>query len=323
MDTIEKAMKKMGRDIEVEALDTNKDGLDDALVDLKVESSVDDGAVSDVGAGGRDDLLGSMGQEPDLIDAPVTKRTVLDFDKLEKAGIIDPRSQLKGRTSEEFRHIKRPLLSHVMGKGASQVERPNLIMVTSSLAGEGKTHTAINLALSIAMERDKTVLLIDADVAKPEATHRLGVNAQAGLTDVLLDQDVSLKDVLIRTDIPNLTLLPAGRHHAHATELLASEAMHALADELSTRYADRVIIVDSPPLLLTNEARVLAGLMGQILVVIEESKTPQPVVQEALSTIESAEIVGLVLNKSHHSWGSDLYGGYGYGYGYGYGQAEK
>lgn len=240
----------------------------------------------------------------------------IDLEKLNAGGILDPRQDPKSnRIAEEFRRIKRPLLMHIMGKGASQVERANLIMVTSSIAGEGKTFTAINLALSVAMEMDKTVLLVDADIAKPEIMARMAVADKKGLTDVLLGE-CQLKDVLLKSNIPSLTVLPAGKRHTHATELLASRNMSLLLDELSTRYSDRIVIFDSPPLMLTSEARVLASQMGQILLVVEESRTPQRIVTESLSTLDSSEIVGLVLNKSHRGDGTQ----YGYAYGYGYGR---
>ena len=184
--------------------------------------------------------------------------------------------------------------------------------MTSALAGEGKTFTSINLAMSIAMEMDKTVLLIDADVAKPDVTARLGIEAEKGLIDVLLDDGLTLPDVLLRTDIPKLTLLPSGSRHVHSTELLASERMRQLTLELSTRYSDRIVIFDSPPLLLTSEARVLAGLMGQIVLVTEESKTPQHAVKEAVGMLDANEIVGIVMNKGAHRKDVDGYGGYGY-----------
>lgn len=238
----------------------------------------------------------------------------IQIDALYAHGILDPSADPKDNfMAEEFRRIKRPVLAHVMGESASQVEHPNLVMVTSSVAGEGKTFTAINLAMSIAMEMDKTVLLVDADIAKPEVTSRLGVSARQGLTDVLLGE-CRVQDALLRTNVPSLSLLPAGKRHTHSTELLGSSNMRRLADELSLRYPDRVIIFDSPPLMLTSEARVLAGLMGQILVVVEESKTPQRIVTEALGMLNDSEIVGLVLNKSHRTFGGDYYG-YGYGYG--------
>jgi exopolysaccharide/PEP-CTERM locus tyrosine autokinase len=205
---------------------------------------------------------------------------------------------------------------HARGEGATMVANANMIMVTSALPGEGKTFTSINLALSIAMEMDKTVLLIDADVAKPDVTARLGVEAEKGLIDILLDDGLTLQDVLLRTDIPKLTLLPSGGRHVHSTELLASERMRQLVLELSSRYSDRIVIFDSPPLLLTNEARVLASLMGQIVLVAEESRTPQHAVKEAVDLLDANEIVGIVMNKGAQKTDGDGYGGYGY-YSYG------
>ncbi len=243
----------------------------------------------------------------------------LDLTGLKAAGLVDPRSDKTNRTAEEFRRIKRPLLMHAEGRGASQVGNANLIMVTSSMPGEGKTFTSINLAMSIAMEMDKTVLLVDSDVAKPDVTSRLGIEAKAGLIDVLLDEGTVLQDVLLKTDIPKLSLLPSGRRHVHATELLASERMRQLTLELATRYPDRIVIFDSPPLLLTSEARVLAGLMGQIVVVVEEGKTSQDVVKDAVAMLAANEIVGVVLNKGVRRVRGKHYGGYGYDYGYGYG----
>jgi exopolysaccharide/PEP-CTERM locus tyrosine autokinase len=247
------------------------------------------------------------------------KAVALDLSRLEGSGFVDPRSVRKNRLTEEFRRIKHPLIMHANGKGASVVANANMIMVTSSLAGEGKTFTAINLAMSIATEMDKTVLLVDADVAKPDVTVRLGVQAEKGLIDVLLEDDLTLPDVLIRTDIPKLTLLPAGRRHVHSTEILASESMRQLTLELSTRYSDRIVIFDSPPMCLTSEARVLAGLMGQIVLVVEEGKTSQHTVKQALSMLDSNEIIGVVLNKkksASHGGDDGYYGRYGY-YGYG------
>jgi exopolysaccharide/PEP-CTERM locus tyrosine autokinase len=246
------------------------------------------------------------------------KEVALDLSGLREAGLVDPRSGKTNRLTEEFRRIKHPLIMNANGKGASVVANANMIMVTSSLASEGKTFTSINLAMSIATEMDKTVLLVDADVAKPDVTARLGVQAEKGLIDVLLEDGLTLPDVLIRTDIPKLTLLPAGRKHVHSTEILASEGMRQLTLELSTRYADRIVIFDSPPMCLTSEARVLAGLMGQIVLVVEEGKTSQHSVKQALAMLDSNEIIGIVLNKKRSSKrGEDgYYGRYGY-YGYG------
>jgi receptor protein-tyrosine kinase len=240
------------------------------------------------------------------------KLVKLDLSGLRDAGLVDPRSKEVNRTAEEFRRIKRPLLMNIRGEGASVVPNANMIMVTSALPGEGKTFTSINLAMSIAIEMDRTVLLVDADVAKPDVTARLGVEAEKGLIDVLLDDSLTLPDVLLRTDIPKLSLLPSGSRHVHSTELLASERMRQLTLELSSRYPDRIVIFDSPPLLLASEARVLAGLMGQVVMVVEEAMTRQQAVQEAVEMLQDNEIVGIVMNKSRHKSTESGYGGYGY-----------
>jgi exopolysaccharide/PEP-CTERM locus tyrosine autokinase len=187
-------------------------------------------------------------------------------------------------------------------------------MVTSSLPGEGKSFTAINLAMSIAMELDRTVLLVDADVARPSLPGVLGLPEQKGLLDVLQDKSLKLGDVLLKTNVDKLTILTAGTRDTHATELLASEAMGRLLNEMARRYSDRVIIFDSPPLLVTTEARVLATRMGQIVFVVRAEETPQNAVKEALGAIEACPVKLMVLNQARNVENM----AYGYEYGYGY-----
>lgn len=239
----------------------------------------------------------------------------IDLARLRKAGMITPDGE-KSQISEEFRIIKRPLLTNAFNRSAARINNGNLIMVTSSFPGEGKSFSAINLAMSIAMEKDHTVLLVDADVAKPSIPGSLGLAPSKGLMDLLLDESLRFSDVLIKTNVDKLNILPAGRWDAHATELLASERMNRMLDELAQRYGDRIVIFDSPPLLVTTESRTLASKMGQIVMVVEAAKTPQTAVKEALSQIEKCEIVGLILNKSAGLLGDDAlsYGAYG-GYG--------
>jgi Mrp family chromosome partitioning ATPase len=131
----------------------------------------------------------------------------------------------------------------------------------------------------------------------------------------LLGEVDDLSGALLRTNIDKFSILPSGTPHARATELLASDAMAKLLNDMATRYPDRIIIFDSPPLLLTTEARVLASHMGQIVMVVQAEKTRQSDVQHALSTIESCPVKLLVLNQSQ----TGTKGGYGYGYGYGHG----
>jgi protein-tyrosine kinase len=247
----------------------------------------------------------------------------LPLAQLAELGMVTPLAPRSG-VAEEFRTIKRPLLRNIDGATAARVENPNLIMVTSALQGDGKTFTALNLALSIAMEQDKTVLFVDADVAKASAGRLLGIpSAQPGLIDVLEKKGVNLGDVILPTSIDNLRILPAGNVHERATELLASGSMRELMIEMGGRYPDRVVVFDSPPLLLTTEASVLASFMGQIAFVVSTDETPSEAVTEALEHIGDDKIIGMVLNKAHRrrnkfmgiSYGSR----YGYGYGYGYG----
>ncbi|MBY0578914.1 MAG: XrtA-associated tyrosine autokinase [Burkholderiales bacterium] len=237
----------------------------------------------------------------------------INLEGLRARNIITPHGD-HTRSAEEFRMIKRPLLDNAFD---STIPNGNLIMVTSSLPGEGKTFCTINLAMSIAMELNRTLLLVDADVSKPSVLRQLGITSDKGLLDLLQDKNLKLADVLIRTNIENFSVLPSGRHHKKATELLASEAMAELLQDMAQRYPDRIILFDSPPLLVTTEASVLASHMGQIVMVVEAEKTPQPAVREALSLIDSCDIVGIVLNKTTSIPGA---GHYGYGYGYGYGQ---
>jgi exopolysaccharide/PEP-CTERM locus tyrosine autokinase len=248
---------------------------------------------------------------------PASKVVQLDFDRLTAAGFVTPNAP-RSMVADQFRVIKRPLIDNATGKGASVVQNGNLIMVTSSMPGEGKSFTAINLALSMAMEMDYTVMLVDADVARPSIMKVLGLPPGPGLLDLLVDDKLEMSQVLLRTNIDNLTLLPSGSPHAQATELLASAAMTDLIDDMGKRYSDRIIIFDSPPLLLTTESRVLATHMGQIVMVVQAEKTLQSQVRHALSTIESCPVKLMVLNQARSS-GQDAYG-YGYGYGYGYSQ---
>lgn len=242
-----------------------------------------------------------------------TREVVIDLARLREMNYVTPSGE-RTQLAEEYRLIKRPLLANAFGKNAALVEHGNIIMVTSARAGEGKTFTSINLAMSIAMEMDKTVLLVDADVGRARVHQVLGTPMGPGLIDLLVDDKLDVSDVIIRTNVPKLSLIPMGRYHAHSTELLASDEMQRLVMELANRYSDRIVIFDAPPLLLTSEAVVLAGLMGQIVYVVMAEKTPRGAVRDALALLDANKPIGLVLNKNRRVPG-DSYYGYGYGYG--------
>ncbi|NGP53723.1 XrtA-associated tyrosine autokinase [Thioalkalivibrio sp. XN8] len=242
------------------------------------------------------------------------KLVSIDRQRLREEGFLAP-DEYQRRMADEYRRIKRPLIAHAFGIGATKIDKGNLILVSSAVSGEGKTHTCINLALSLATERDRTVLLVDGDVPKPHISRLFGIDQEPGLLDVLGDDPPPLEDVLVRTDIPRLTALPAGRWNAHATELLASERMRRLCEELASRYPDRVILFDSPPMLAATEAQAIAATVGQVVLVIAENSTARDDVRNALSLIDEQTPVNAILNKSRVAAKSAYYGGYGYGYG--------
>jgi exopolysaccharide/PEP-CTERM locus tyrosine autokinase len=249
-----------------------------------------------------------------------SRRIDLDMGKIAANGVLTPNAA-RSHLADELRVIKRPLLRNVAGKGVAPVKHGNLIMITSAVPGEGKSFTAANLAMSIAMELDHTVLLVDADVARPSLPAIFDLPPSKGLLDVLIDPDLDLSQVMLRTNIEKLSILPSGLRHQHATELLASDAMAKLLEDLATRYSDRVIIFDSPPLLVTTEARALASHMGQVVLVVRAERTTQAEVRHALSLIELAPVKMLMLNQAADPSASGH--GYGYGYGYGYGDENR
>lgn len=236
----------------------------------------------------------------------------IDLQRLERAGFLTPLSP-RSLVADQFRVVKRPLIRNAVGKHARDIARGNLIMVTSARAGEGKTFTAINLAMSMANELDTTVLLVDADVTRPSIMETLGLTRSAGLMDLLRSGSTDLSGSLLRTNVDKLTLLPSGTPHARATEMLASEAMARLLQEMAVRYADRIIVFDSPPLLQATESRVLATHMGQIVLVVQAEQTLQSDVQAALATIESCPVRLMLLNQARKAAAT----------GYDYGQAAN
>jgi protein-tyrosine kinase len=248
--------------------------------------------------------------------APVEKRTHPHRVARLRPGDIATEG-LTPQIAEEFRRIKRPLLANAFGKGALQVDRGNLIMVTSSVPGEGKSRTSINLTRSIALEADHTVLLIDADVAKAQVSRLYGLERERGLTN-LLSEHLDPEDAIWATENPDISVLPVGSRHAQSTELLNSNEMEQLITRLAKQDPTRLLILDSPPVLATNEPQVLVRLVGQIVLVVEAGRTPQHVVKEAVAALDPAKAIGLVLNKSQYSLGGDYYGHYYGGY-HGYG----
>ena len=202
------------------------------------------------------------------------------------------------RTHGQFRHLKRPLLKNARAGRDTPDQRGALMMITSAVPGEGKTFCSINLAMSMAMEVDTAVILVDADVVRPSVLTRLGIDTQApGLLDLLTNEDSNLQNALVGTNVPKLLLMASGDPNGRSTELLASEAMDRLLTRLASEYADHVVIFDAPPVLLTTESSVLASKVGQVVMVVESSKTPRRTVLQAFAALQTCPVVLSVLNK--------------------------
>lgn len=286
-----------------------------------VEKAVDKLRQSDAGHGrypgaeplggeGYDDLATAT---PDAV-AEAPGAVHVDIERLRTQGLA-PTEAMASKVRDEYRRIKRPLLANVSGRGAIAVDNGNRIMVTSAVAGEGKSFTTFNLAMSLAQERDITVLLVDGDVARPTTSRALGLQNRSGLVDLVADETLRPEDVLVPTDIGKLSVLPAGRPHPLSTELLSSERMELVMHALAPAGSSRIVLFDSPPLLSAPESLALSGPMGQIVMVVKAGATLQQQVLAALGMLDPSKAINLVLNQSRRSHG-DYYGSY-YGY---YGQ---
>lgn len=238
----------------------------------------------------------------------VRREVTLDFDRLRAFHLQVPGDM--SMVAEEFRIIKRRLLLKAFGDPIGPGRKSHLIMVTSPHPGEGKTFVTANLALSIASERDVRVLLIDADVAKPSIPTLFGFEGKQGLIDVLEDDSINLADVLIQTNMDNLAILSNGSHSRLATELFASARMKRVMDDIAYQYTNRVIIIDSPPLLSRTEANILAQSVGQIVFVVSAGQTTQSSIREAISHIDADKVTGVVLNKLHPRFARERFGKY-------------
>ncbi len=242
----------------------------------------------------------------------------INLEELDERGFVSV-SNARKLINEEYREIKRKLLRNAFGALSKTLKNSNIIMVSSARPSEGKTFTAINLALSIAAEQDKTVLLVDADVLKPNVTRTLRVNPGEGLMEYLLDENKDISDILYRTNVDKLRIIPAGQTHHLSTELLASERMNETIDEFSNRYPDRIVIIDTPPLIGINESAVLASFAGQAVIVTEEGRTKLNDINNIVDRLNPDMAVGFVVNKAVNESADN--GNY-YGYYYGSGPSE-
>ena len=222
----------------------------------------------------------------------------VDLDALMRAGLLPSQDEASGRLSNEVRRAKLPLLNNATGKSAKVPEFADRIVVTSAVPGEGKTFTTINLALSLAREPDFEVVLLDADIPKSDVTRTFGLQGYPGLMDILADESRRTADVILRTDVPNLFLVPAGQRNPLAAELFGGRRMSQVLEDLGANSKQRLLVFDSSPLLATPEARVLASQMGQVVVVVGAGHTRRYELKSALEGLGDSQYVGLILNKS-------------------------
>jgi protein-tyrosine kinase len=244
----------------------------------------------------------SAGGGPEVVP---TRVITLDRTRLRAAGYL-PEVGHELRFADYYREIKRPLIQRALGPGAPANQR--LILVASSLPAEGKTFTALNLALSIARERDLSVLLIDADFVKAQIGRVLGVHEEPGLLDAVGDASLDVESLVIGTNVKGLDILPGGRTSGGAAELVGSVRMGEIAARLVARNPRRLVLFDSAPLLVSSEARALNQLPGQIILVARSGVTPRRALQEAIAQLDNKKLKGLVLNNAYATSHSHYYG---------------
>ncbi|MBO9712512.1 AAA family ATPase [Sphingomonas sp.] len=256
--------------------------------------------------------------EPLTLHEPIgRRRAAIDREKLAAAGMIVPGASVTP-LAEEFRMVKRQLILTAQKVAGADQQRARMVLVCSAQPDEGKTFCAINLALSMAAETDVEILLVDADFAKPDVLARLGIAEGPGLLDVLSGAVADAEDCIIDTDVPQLSLLPAGTRTHMDTELLASARARAILDRLAAANPRRIVIFDSPPALAASPASVLALIAGQVMLVVRADRTSESDVREAVQMLDACEHIQLVLNSVSYQPGGRRFGSY-----YGYGETAK
>lgn len=234
----------------------------------------------------------------------------IDRAMLAEKGMLVPGAPI-GALAEEFRLVKRQLLLGARALAAGPMgERSRTLLVGSAKPGEGKTFCAINLAISLAAERDIEVLLVDGDFAKPNIMVTLGLNDSTGLLDILADRTLDPEEFVVRTDVPQLSLLPAGKRSHSDTELLASARTGEVIDQLLASDPRRIIVFDTPPALAASPASVLALLVGQVMLVVRADRTTEAEVREAVNILDGCEQISLVLNSRSYEPGGGRFGSY-------------
>ncbi len=238
------------------------------------------------------------------------KRIAIDAEALRTRGYLPEEARAR-QFADHYRRIKRPLIDKALSGVAASAES-RVMMITSALPGDGKTFTSINLALSMALERDISVLLVDCDVVKGHISEIFGLKQDRGLVDALIDETLDIESLVVGTNQRGLSILPAGTRTEETTELLSSNRMRQLIATLGSRVPRRLLLLDSPPLLITNEGRALTKLAGQVVLVVRAGHTPRQAVTDAIALFDSSQAGGIILNEVKMAR-SEGYGYYGYG----------
>jgi protein-tyrosine kinase len=275
------------------------------IIENALERLHRNGAIPDA-IGGRHHAVALESWSAPRPEVVATRQITLDRPRLRTAGYL-PEVGQELRFADYYREIKRPVIQRAFAAGAAANQR--LILVTSALPAEGKTFTALNLALSIARERDLSVLLVDADFPKAHIGRALGVDEEPGLLDAVAETSHKVESLILGTDVKGLEILPGGRSSAHAAELVASARMGEIVARLVAQNRRRLVLFDSAPLLVSSEARALNQLPGQIILVARSGITPRRALQEAIAQVDNKKLQGLVLNNAYAK-------SHGYYYGY-------
>ncbi|KQN06812.1 AAA family ATPase [Sphingomonas sp. Leaf25] len=246
---------------------------------------------------------------------PSARRSPVDIVPIDRILLADRGMLVPGgpvtALAEEFRLVKRQLLATADRVAKRDADAARMILVCSAQPGDGKTFCAINLALSLAAERDVEILLVDADFAKPDILGRLGLQGERGLLDALADPAVDAEALVIATDVPQLSILPAGTRSHADTELLRSDRARQVVASLLAADPNRIVIFDSPPALAASPAAVLATLVGQTMLVVRADKSSESDLREAVTLLDGCEEIQLLLNATTYRADGARFGYYG------------
>jgi exopolysaccharide/PEP-CTERM locus tyrosine autokinase len=262
-------------------------------------------------------LPAAVPEPPERVVAPkpafTPRRTVaINKDALRAMDLLPP-VNLERDTARQYQLVKRALVAAAFPGSEQSIDNGHLIMLASALPGEGKTFTSLNLALSLALEKDTEVLLVDADVCKPHISRILGMESDPGLMDLLVHADMHPESLVLATDVPNLKLLPAGTRAENATEMIASDRMKEIAVLLGDSPARRIVLFDSPPLLLATESKALIGSVGRVVLMVRADVTPENAVLQAVEAIGAGKPTSLILNQAQMAPAGTYYGYGSYG----------